>query len=168
MNGLKRILFRIIPFVILFSFIGYGITIIFVTENITYLSTITINGQTMQYFDIASYLRGITARPLIDGFTKVFTIQPWVTQIENFSRIWENGYDLFDVVKSVVAGFLMIANFFILIYNCCTLPARMLAGLILTIFSIAGINITANTPIVTIMKSIIAYYQVPFINIVIS
>lgn len=167
MNIVKKIILLIIPITILLSLIAYGLQSIFNIENITYLKTITTeHGTTFQYYDWNLYVNNLKIADTIKNlFTKTLDVQAIKNSVGSFYKIWNDGYNIGDLGKTLITGFNLIGNVIILMLNVIILPIRIVVILILTILSILGINISAESEILDILKWIINDMIIPSIPI---
>ena len=124
MGGLQRLFLRITPIIMLICFICFGITHTFQQEgqpNITYLTSevITLDDNNTQTttdditiknynFDFKSYRENIDINILKRSVNNSLNIDSFKTTINGFRTIWNNGYQVGDVLRSVANGILLI------------------------------------------------------------
>ena len=181
MGGLQRLFLRITPIIMLICFICFGITHTFQQErqpNITYLTHETIeviaddplteeNEQiTIENynFDFQSYRENIDQNILKRSINKTFDFTTYENVLNTYNEIWEDGYDFLDGVQTLTNTILLIINTLILPINIILVPLRITCGILLTAFSLIGINISRNTPIITALNSIIDNANIPMIE----
>lgn len=189
MGGLQRLFLRITPIIMLICFVCLGITHTFQQEgqpNITYLTTETIaiddnNTETTEddititnySFDFKSYRENIDndiiKRSLdnlidTDNPQNPTDIQKYQANLNIFKTIWEDGYDFGDITGSILNAVILTINTLILPINVVLIPIRITAGILLTAFSILGININRDTGIIKFFNIILDELSIPLIN----
>lgn len=165
MPALKLLLTRIIPFATLLCFVCFGITIVFNVNNLTYLTQRTINGQTMYYFDFIHYIDNVDIEILQRATDNVIDTTPFQNIIDRWEELWADGYDVGDIVISIINGFTFIANIVILLINLILLIPKLIAGILLTALSLMGINIDNEQSIIlTGLNTFLDISGIPMIN----
>lgn len=181
MGGLQRLFLRITPIIMLICFICFGITHTFQQEgqaNITYLTHETIevtadNPLTEEneqvtienyIFDFKSYRDNIDINILKRATTNVIDLQAYQNTLDNFNTIWENGYNPGDILLTLGNASLLIINTLILPINIILTPLRIISGILLTAFSLIGININRQTPIINTLNAILDKATINMIN----
>lgn len=180
MNGLIKALERITPIVMLICCICFGITYTFdrnETQNITYLTheTIVVNDRNTTTtadditidnytFDFTSYRQNLDIQILQRATQNVIDIDSYNNVIQNFNRIWQDGYQFGDGIQTIVNALILVIDSIIFPINIFLTPLRIIAGIFLTTFSILGINITRNTPIINMLNGILDNAAIPLIN----
>lgn len=177
MGGLTRLFMRILPIITLICFICFGITYTFESadiHDITYLSTETINvgtqenpnNITLYQFDTKSYIENVNVNILKEATTKTIEFDKYMHTYDNFNIIWQDGYKAGAVTQTILNGVLLLVNTLILPINILLVPMRITAGLLLTAFSLIGINIGTETPgpIITMNQFILHRLAIPLID----
>ena len=158
MTGFKRILFRMIPFILILCFVAYGIEILnalspnhinqltYLQEKIVYDSN---NVEVYRYYeyDFATYLRNITIQPFVTVLNQFISFQTFRDLKTVVEDIWADGYNALDVSKSIVNILVGVGNAIITLVNVVLVPLRFIAAILVVGLSITGINtdITQNT-----------------------
>lgn len=186
MDGLKHLLFRVIPLITLICFVCFGITYTFQQQDqtpITYLETnyydksngfVIIDNPTEEQkeadttlkvyeFNFTDYRNNINQNILKRAVEHTLTLEAYQWTLEQFDEIWQDGYQIFDVSKTIANGVVLIINTLILPINILLVPLRIIAGLLLTGMSIIGININNGIIITPILTFILDKLAVPFI-----
>ena len=181
MGGLQRLFLRITPIIMLICFICFGITHTFQEEgqpNITYLTHETIeviadNPLTQENeqvtienynFDFKSYRENIDINILKRATNNIIDIEAYQKTKDEFNNIWKNGYNAGDIVRTIGNASLLIINTLILPINILIAPLRIISGILLTAFSILGININRQTPIINVLNSILDNAAIPMLR----
>lgn len=165
MPALKLLLTRIIPFATLICFVCFGITIVFNIDNLTYLSQQTIGTQTLYVFDFQHYISNIDINILQRATNNVIDVEPFQNIINRWEELWADGYDVGDIVISIINGFTFIANIVILIVNLILLIPKIASGILLTALSLMGINIDNEQSIIlTGLNTFLDVTGIPMIN----
>ena len=180
MGGLTRLFMRILPIITLICFICFGISYTFETQqtgSITYLSkeVITLNDNGTpettddltieQYqFDMVTYTENIDQDILKRSTTKVFQLQTYQAVLDTFNSIWENGYNAGDVMNTVLNASILIIDTLILPINIVLVPLRITAGILLTAFSILGINVSKQTTIINALNFLVDKLNINLIS----
>lgn len=166
MGLLKKVIFILIPITTLLCCIAFGISAIFPTENITYLQTITTEtGQSYKYYNWTEWLFNFDISYLKEVITSTIDFSGISNAIDKFIYLWQDGYDLGDIGKTLAIGFILIGNIIIFIINLIALPLRLLFGLLLTLFNLIGINIKADSVILNFIRLFIEKAIIPSIPI---
>ena len=174
MGGLQRFFIRITPIIMLICCICFGITHAFSNsseQNVTYLNQITENVGTQEnpnnityyYFDVDSYIQNANANILKRSINSSVNVTSWTANIDAFSILWDNGYNVGDVTMSIVNGLLLVVNGLITTINILFVPFRLSFAVLLTGISIMGININRDTPIFRTFNTIIDNTAIPVI-----
>lgn len=184
MSGLERLLFRITPIFMLICFICLGITHTFQTagaENITYLSETyydktnfqPIDNPTEQQkeqalkvyeFDTQNYVTNINQNILKRATTNTIQFDTYQETINAFNLIWEDGYQPLDILKTILNACILVVNTVLIIINVIITPLRITSGILLTGFSVLGININRQTPITTALQTILDSFAIALIQ----
>lgn len=182
MGGLQRFFIRITPIIMLICFICFGISYSFETagsnQQITYLTheTITIDDNETPNdttddividdysFDFRSYRQNINIDILKRATNNIIDIEAYKTTKDEFNNIWKNGYNPGDIVRTVGNALLLVINTLILPINIIIAPLRITSGILLTAFSIIGININNNTGIIKALNSILDNAAIPMLR----
>ena len=174
MDGFKRLVFRLTPIIMLICFICIGITHVFTrpnqTQPLTYLTyqtitvddrgtiettdDITINNYT---FDFETYRSNISTDLLVESLQNVLDLTAYTNTLANFSLLWEDGYQVGDILKTILNGVILIVNTIFVIINIFIMPLRILTAILLVALSLVGININRTEGII-----------IPFLNIIVS
>lgn len=172
MGGLTRLFMRILPIITLICFICFGISYTFETQqtgSLTYLSkeVITLNDNETpqdttddltieQYkFDMVSYAQNIDQDILKRSTTKVFQLQTYQAVLDTFNNIWEDGYNSGDIMNTILNASILIIDTLILPINIVLVPLRITAGILLTAFSLVGINVNKQTTIINALNFLV-------------
>lgn len=181
MGGLQRLFLRITPIIMLICFICFGITHAFQQAgqpNITYLTheviavddnntpndttdDITIDNYT---FDVQSYANNININILKRATTNIINLEAYTETINGFKNIWRDGYQFGDGVHTIVNAIILAINTLLVPLNVILAPIRIIAGILLTAFSLVGININRETIIITSLNAILDHAAIPMIN----
>lgn len=175
MGGLQRLYFRILPIITLICFICFGVTHIFdrnETKHITYLTHETINTGTAENpiyienynFDMRSYIDNIDINILERATNQVIDTNTFENTLYRFNQIWENGYDVGDVSMTIINGIILVVNGILTMINMTLIPIRIACGILLTAFSLVGININVETPITKSLNWLLDSLQIPLIQ----
>lgn len=181
MSGLQRLFLRITPIITLICFICFGIYHTFETNqtgSITYLSkeVITLNDNATpedttddltieQYkFDTKSYVENINQDILKRSTNNVADLTIYERNLATFNLIWEDGYNFGDGIQTIINVGLLLINTLILPINILLVPLRIIAGVLLTAFSIVGINVNSETPIINFLNTILDNLVIPLID----
>lgn len=181
MTGLQKFFFKIFPIITLICFVSIGIMNIFNNENLTYLSSEYIDKDTGQIytnptneqrensyhlytFDVRSYANNIDQDVLARSIENTLDIQTYNRVLGKFNEIWDDGYQLFDGVSTIINVGILIVDTLILPINIVITPLRLCSGILLTCMSLIGININANTTINTMLNGILDYAIIPLIR----
>lgn len=175
MGGLYRLFTKILPIMMLICFISFGILNTFQTEgqaNLTYLTQETYNIGTeenpeykeLYTFDTKSYAENINQDILNRSLDHVLTLEAYQLTLNKFQQIWDDGYNLFDISRTIANGVVLIINTIILPINILLIPLRIISGIILTGMSIVGINVNNGRFICPVLIFIIDKLAIPFIQ----
>lgn len=184
MGGLQRLFLRITPIIMLICFVCLGISHTFQQEgqpNITYLTaeniTIDVNNTettedditiTNYSFDFQAYRQNINQNILKRSTQNLFNIDAYNQTFISFKNLWEDGYDIGDVFKTIINVGILIVNSIIFPINIFLLPLRITCGILLTAFSIIGINITYTTaeqkPLISFIHNVIDNAAIPLLT----
>lgn len=178
MGGLKHLLFRLIPIITLICFICFGISYTFEHDNnynLTYLEIhyydksnnfeeidnptqeqIESNDTYKAYeINMRDYIDNINQNILTRSVTQTLDLERYETQLNKFKAIWDDGYQLFDVLKTIANGIVTVINSIILPINILLVPIRIISGLLLTGMSLVGININNGIIIIPVLNFIL-------------
>lgn len=143
---------KVLPFTLLLCMICFGIDIIFPNMNVTYLTHTTINGSALYQFDFTSYFQNLSIDLLKKATTNLIDTETFKNIVETWKTIWEDGYDLGDMLKTIVNGFIMVIDAFLTIINLIIVILRIIIAILLLGMSVIGINI--SNPDSTILKAL--------------
>lgn len=169
MEGLKRVIFRITPIIMLFCFVCLGISYAFNIPDLTYLTyKYTQTGTKIYYFDLSSYINNIDIDILKKATSTLFDVKIFENIKNAFTTIWADGYQAKDILKTVGNGFIMLADTIIYAINFLLIAIRIICGILLTGMSLIGININAEGSIIinglnTILENAIISYIQPIV-----
>ena len=184
MDGLKNLFLKLTPIIFLICCICYGILHTFSSNeesNITYLHTQYVNTETYEpyvnptdeqkeqalkvyKFDMVSYTQNIDQNILVRSVQKTFNLQNYNNIIESYEVIWQDGYQIGDILKTLLNSVILVLDSIIFPINIILIPLRITAGLILTGMSIIGININKGTAIIPFLNTITDEASIPLIN----
>lgn len=187
MDGLKHLLFRVIPLITLICFVCFGITHAFQQQDeapITYLETnyydksngfVIIENPTEEQkeadttlkvyeFNFTAYRNNIDQNILKRSVENTLTLEAYQWTLEQFNKIWDDGYQLFDVTKTIANAIVLVINTLILPINILLIPLRIISGILLTGISLIGININNSTIVAPILIFILDKLTIPFIQ----
>lgn len=148
----KPLFTKVLPFTLLLCMICFGIDIIFPNMNVTYLTHTTINGSVLYQFDFTSYFQNLSIDLLKKATTNLIDTETFKNIVETWKTIWEDGYDLGDMFKTIVNGFIMVIDAFLTIINLIIVILRIIIAILLLGMSVIGINI--SNPNSTILKAL--------------
>lgn len=147
---------KVLPFTMLLCIVCFGIDIIFPNMNITYLTHTTINSSVLYQFDFTSYFQNLSIELLRKATSDMIDTETFKNIVETWKTIWTDGYDLGDIFKTVVNGFIMVIDAFLTIINLIIVILRIIIALLLLGMSIIGINISnPNSTILTALNDIV-------------
>lgn len=179
MGGMKSLFTKLIPIVMLVCFLCLGITHTFGRfdaetgqSDITYLSKETIETGTQDHpyeltyyeLDVNGYMQGIDNNVLKRSLSQVIDLEAYQSILNKFNEIWKDGYQFLDGVKTIVNSVLLVINTIILPINVLLIPLRIISGILLTAFTLIGININRDSVIINSLNGIIDYAHIPFIS----
>lgn len=182
MDGFKRLVFKLTPIIMLICFICIGITHTFSRENdtqsLTYLTneTITINDNGTETteddikienytFNFTAYRQNINANKLFEATTNVIDLQAFNNQYSTFNIIWADGYQIGDIIKTIGNAVLLLININLVAINIILMPIRIISAILITSFSLIGININRTEGvIIPFLNGVISYLTIPLIN----
>lgn len=160
MGGLANLFRKLIPITLLICLISFGIAQIFTTNGLTYISTITnTDGISYTKFDFAKYIKNINTTYIKDAVTNVIDVKGLQQQLNQFKKIWNDGYDLGDGIKTIIGVIILVIDLFITFLNMLFVPIRLIAGLILTALNIVGINTNTSSPIINLLKMLLNLHR---------
>lgn len=161
----RPLLTKVLPFTLLLCMICFGIDIIFPNMNVTYLTHTTINGSIMYQFDFTSYFQNLSIEPFRKATNDLIDTETFKNIVNTWKAIWEHGYDLGDISKTLVNGFIMVIDAFLTIINLIIVILRIIIALLLTGMSIIGININnPNSVILTSLNDIVESLTIPLVQ----
>lgn len=175
MGGLGRLFTKIIPIITLVCFLCLGITITFANlnqPNLTYLTTETINVGTEEnpnnitYYNLNTieYMSNMKVDILKQATENTIDTNTYQATINRFNEIWENGYNIGDVLDTIANAILLVINSLIIVINIIILPLRIISGLLLTAFTLIGININNGVIVIPLLKGILNNLAIPLIS----
>lgn len=183
-GGLGRLFSRIIPLITLVCCLCYGIIHIFDKDNnhnLTYLTASYYNTETYEKienpneeekqnaelvyeFDMVAYTQNIDIDIIKRSIQRVIDLQAYQKTVEKFETIWNDGYQVGDISKTLLNSISMILNTTILIINAVLYPIRVIAGILLTSMSLIGININNGIVIIPFLKFVLDKLAIPYVN----
>lgn len=156
---------KVVPFTLLLCIVCFGIDIIFPNMNVTYLTHTTINGSVLYQFDFTSYFQNLSIELLRQATTDLIDTETFKNIVNAWKTIWTDGYDLGDIFKTIVNGFIMVIDAFLTIINLIIVILRIIIAILLLGMSIIGINISnENSVILTTLNDIVASLTIPLVQ----
>lgn len=160
-----KIFAKLIPLIFLLCLVCLGISYIFNINGLTYLTSYKNDAGLIVYtFDFTSYFDNINIDIIKKATKDTIDISKFTGMIENFKTIWEDGYNIGDITKTVTNGFALVINLIILIINIPLTILRILAGLLLTALSLLGININSDSIILKSLNTFLNYAVIPYLD----
>lgn len=148
---------KVLPFTMLLCIVCFGIDIIFPNMNVTYLTHTTINGSVLYQFDFTSYFENLSIELLRQATSDAIDTETFSNIVETWKTIWTNGYDLGDIFKTLVNGFIMVVDALLTIINLIIVILRIIVAILLLAMSVIGININnQNSVILETLRNIVA------------
>lgn len=168
MGFIKKTLFILIPITLLFCLIAYGIEVIFPGQNLTYLGYTTPSGEYFPYvYDWKSYINNLDITKLLNIITNATDITAFFDKVKDFMDIWQDGYDLGDGIKTIIGILILAVDLGLYVINILfSIGTKLLAGILITVLSLMGINISyGNNAVISVLIDFINIPSIPMIPI---
>lgn len=160
-----RILAKLIPIITAICFVCLGISILFGTEGLTYLTyKYTGNGIKIYTFNLNNYVDNLNINILKRATNNAIDTQTFKNLIKAWQTIWADGYQAGDLLATIGNGFTLLIDAVIILINIPLILLRIAAGILLTGMSITGININTKGVIINSLNNILDSAAIQYIQ----